>query len=131
MFDLRIITKDNFRDTSYIYEEAFEKAKKKQGSSFDAEKFASEYKYDKPFTDDILNGLTEISKEIFDLLDKFEEHRDASGNLVDIKTYIRSELVPMLEEDENGYYAALTDKNNPDSPYSQYMAWVENVDPTA
>lgn len=130
MFNFNVVTKDNYKTTSILYKnaykEALEAAKKKQGKNFDESKFTFDFKYPEEYTDVLMEKLTEISKECAEKLRQFEEYKDEDGHTVTITDYIK---IVRKDLDSSEYYKKWISQDNPDSPYSQYIAWYEENGP--
>ena len=141
IFDFRVITEDNYKtDSPYylaLYEEAYEAAKdiakaeaKAENKKFDEAAFKASFEFDAEYpyeyTDTILENLLQLSKEMWQQIDEFEEYTDENGKVVTLKNYIRTLRTKF---DTNKWYKMLIDSENPDSPLSQYNAWREKYGP--
>ena len=141
MFNFRIITADNYKTESpyylALYQAAYDEAKeiakaeaKENKKKFNEAEFAASFEFDAeyPFayTPDILNGLQELSDEIMKRIAEFEEYEDEDGEIVTLKSFLRTLRV---EFDNNEWYKKMTDQENPDSPLSQYNTWYGEYGP--
>ena len=109
------------------YDEALSAAKEKakeEGKTFDESTFTFNKKYPYMFTDELMAHLVEMSNGYLAKIEAFEPYVDENGKNVNLRAYIRK----LQEEiEDNEYYILMNNKENPDSPLSQYESWYKSL----
>lgn len=130
-FSLKKITKDNYKETSAVYKEAYDKAVSaaktaafEAGETFDESTFTFKFTYPYEYTDKILEEVEKLSDKYLDKLNNFKEGAilDEYGDPVDFKDYVKMIRKEFEAED---WYKIYADADNPDSPLQQYNAWYQ------
>ncbi len=134
MFNFKIVTAENYKTQSIVYEEMYEEAldaakaeAKEKGEKFDITKFEFDAEYPYEYTDVILDEIVKLSQEYFKKLEDFEEYVDEDGELVTMKDYVK--ILRKEIDQTNEWYNKLIDNENLDSPFSQYNNWFSESGP--
>ena len=77
------------------------------------------------YTDEMVKGVEEVSKDAFEKIKNFKEYVDENGETVTFAKFLK---LLREEVDSSTYFEAATDtRKNEDSIYKQYLTWYANA----